>query len=413
MNRLLKRKIALRFFLLALILFLPACTASPGRKATSQKTVVLLSMDGMRWDYPGREHLQAFSEMAERGLKAGRMTPPFPSLTFPSHSTIATGCYADKHGIIANSFLDIKKHKRFTQSGSTASDLKEPPLWVLAERAGIKAAVAAWPCSKGEWRGTAPTYYRPFGAPGWDTGTLKWILKLLKEPGGKRPGLIMAWTSGADHPGHLQGPDGRKVKEAEERADRLLAKLRRQIEALPRDRKIDLIVLSDHGMAAVDRVVDVVSLIPKHAFFPYIAISGPICNVYVRGEGQREQVAAALKKLPAGVKVYEKEHIPAKLHYLNAARTGDFLVLCPLGTTFLGYPGKAGRRRAPPAGMHGYLPEIREMGGIFYAEGPDFEPGSRLKEVRAVDIAPTVCGLLGIPKPADMDGIPILSGAKN
>ena len=269
MKLLLERKITLKWLLPAFVLLLLACAASPGKPAPepTAKTVIVLSMDGMRWDYPSRDHLEAFAQMAERGLKAGRMTPPFPSLTFPSHSTIATGCYPDKHGIVANSFLDVRKHKRFTQSGSTASDLKEPPLWVLAEKAGIRSAVAAWPCSKGAWRGTSPTFFRPFGAPGWDTGTLRWILDLLKQPSSQRPGLIMAWTSGADHPGHLQGPDGVKVHEAEERADHLLATLEKGIEALPADEKVDPIVMSDHGMAAVDRVVDVVSLVPKHAFY--------------------------------------------------------------------------------------------------------------------------------------------------
>ena len=409
MRTLRERQGSLKWILPVFILILLACAASPGNTVKSEKTVIVLSMDGMRWDYPRRDHLEAFARMAEKGLKAGRMTPPFPSLTFPSHSTIATGCYPNKHGIVANSFLDVKKHKRFTQSGSTASDLREPPLWVIAEKAGIRSAVAAWPCSKGEWRGTSPTFFRPFGAPGWDTGTLRWILDQLKKPSSRRPGLIMAWTSGADHPGHLQGPDGAKVIEAERRADHLLAGLEKGIEALPAGEKVDLIVLSDHGMAAVNRVVDVVSLIPKHAFFPYIAVSGPICNIYAKNPAQRDTVARALKRLPPDVKVYEKGSLPPELHYLNDARTGDFVIICPLGSTFLGYPGRSGRRKAPPKGMHGYLPEIGEMGGIFYAEGPDFRVGSRPKEVRAVDVAPTVCKILGIQPPPEMDGTALKS----
>jgi hypothetical protein len=54
--------------------------------------------------------------------------------------------------------------------------------------------------------------------------------------------------------------------------------------------------------------------------------------------------------------------------------------------------------------MHGYLPRIPDMGGIFYAEGPGIPRGKELPEVRAVDVAPSVCAMLGIETPAGMDG---------
>jgi predicted AlkP superfamily pyrophosphatase or phosphodiesterase len=386
---------------LILLAGLLALAAGKGAAHQAPRTVVLLSMDGVRWDYPLRDHLPAFEAMARNGLRAGRMIPPFPSLTFVSHTTIATGCYPDKHGIVANSFLDPSRHRRFSEAGE-ASWLKEPPLWALAADAGLKTAVDAWPCSGGAYHGIRPTYYKPYGDGGSDGGTVTWILDLLARPDSERPRLIMAWTHGADHAGHAEGPDGPAVHEAMKRADALLARLRKGIKALGSEGNVDLIVLSDHGMARVHRTVDVVKYVPKKGFFPYVATSGPVCNVYVRGEPQRRAVARALTKLPKGIEVFTKADCPADLHYGDSPRAGDFILLAAEGTTFRSFYQRTSGDA--PAGMHGYLPRIPDMGGIFYAEGPGIPRGKELPEVRAVDVAPSVCAMLGIETPAGMDG---------
>ncbi len=135
-----------------------AVAAAPGpRPAPTAPAVVLLTMDGVRWDYPQRDALPAFSSMAAAGWTAARLAPPFPSLTFPSHTTLATGVSPARHGIVANGFLDRASDRRFSDERE-ASWLEVPPLWVLAERAGLKAAVRSWPCSQGAWNGTSPSY---------------------------------------------------------------------------------------------------------------------------------------------------------------------------------------------------------------------------------------------------------------
>ncbi len=394
------RLLSFALVLLAGLLVL-AATKAP---VQAPRTVVLVSMDGVRWDYPIRDRLPAFDAMAKDGLHAGRMTPPFPSLTFVSHSTIATGCYPDKHGIVANSFLDPARHRRFSEARK-ASWLEEPPLWVLAARAGLKTAVAAWPLSEGAWRGVEPTYYRPYAEGLSDADTAAWILGLLARPAASRPRLIMAWTHGADHAGHAEGPDGPAVHRAMKRAGALLARLRKGIRALGPGADVDLIVLSDHGMAPVDRTVDVTKLVPKKGFFPYIATSGPVCNIYVRGAAQHRSVARGLAALPKDVKVYTKQDFPRSLRYADSRRTGDFILVADEGATFRSfYQRKAGKA---PAGMHGYDPALPDMGGIFYAEGPGIPRGATVRAMRAVDVAPSVCVLLGIAPPSDMDGRPV------
>jgi len=390
---------------LAAGLFLVLLGANPSPIPRVPPTVVLLSMDGVRWDYPDRDKLPAFGAMAREGRKAQRLTPPFPSLTFASHTTLATGVGPSLHGIVANSFLDRTLDRRFSDEPE-ASWLKAAPLWVLCERAGMKAAVRFWPCSQGSWNGISPSYFRAYESGDHDQETVRWILDLLKRPTGERPRLIMAWTRGADGPGHSEGPDGEGVHRAMARADGLLSQLRAGLRALGPSIRVDLMVVSDHGMAKVDRIVDPLKAIPKEGYFPFVASSGPICNVYVKNETQRRQVAAGLGRLPRDVLAMTRSEAAMRFGYDGGERTGDFVLVCPPGATFSSFSRKSGRDI--PRGMHGYDPALPEMGGVFYAEGPDFPAGKALAEVRAVDIAPTICACLGIPPPPRCEGKSLL-----
>ena len=389
--------------ILGLLFFMGGGPAPPVKPPP---TVVLLSMDGVRWDYPGRDHLPTFRAMAESGLRAGRLTPPFPSLTFPSHATLATGVAPSAHGIVANAFLDRAMDRRFSD-GPEASWLRTEPIWVRCERAGMRAAVRSWPCSQGSWNGVSPSYFRAYESGDHDRETIRWILDLLGRPVGERPRLIVAWTRGADGPGHAEGPDGEGVHRAMAAADGLLAELRAGLKTLDPPVPVDLLVVSDHGMAKVDRVVDPLAVIPKEGYFPFVASSGPVCNITVKNETQRRQVAAGLHRLPRDVLVMTRPEAAARFHYECPDRTGDFVLLCPPGATFSSFGRK--RARDLPRGMHGYDPAVQDMGGILYAEGPHFSPGKALAEVQAVDIAPTVCACLGLSPPPRCEGRNLLN----
>src|SRR5688572_1036656 len=89
--------------------------ASGGRNAARWRDapyVVLVSLDGLRPDYLDRYAAPNLRRMAVRGVRAERMIPVFPSKTFPAHYTMATGLYADRHGIVGNTFEDPRKPGR-------------------------------------------------------------------------------------------------------------------------------------------------------------------------------------------------------------------------------------------------------------------------------------------------------------
>src|SRR4030081_2045034 len=84
-----------------------ACVARiPHTGAAEPPILILVSLDGWRWDYIDRQPAPNLKALAARGVHATAMIPSFPVLTFPNHYTIVTGLYPEHHGIVANTMRD-------------------------------------------------------------------------------------------------------------------------------------------------------------------------------------------------------------------------------------------------------------------------------------------------------------------
>ena len=83
--------------------------------AQSAHYVVLVSLDGFRWDYARRDGATHLLALGKQGVWAPEgMLPSFPSLTFPNHFTIVTGLYPEHTGLVANKFLDPERGARYS-----------------------------------------------------------------------------------------------------------------------------------------------------------------------------------------------------------------------------------------------------------------------------------------------------------
>ena len=126
--------------------------------------VILVSLDGFRYDYPtkyGAPHIQS---MATVGASApDGMLPSYPSLTFPNHLSLVTGLYPEHHGIVANSFYDPAREDTYVytqpMSNGDGTWYSGTPLWSLAEQQGMRSACLFWPGSEAEIAGKRPSYY--------------------------------------------------------------------------------------------------------------------------------------------------------------------------------------------------------------------------------------------------------------
>ena len=371
-------------------------------KAKRAHYVVMVSLDGFRWDYASKWGAPHLLKMAEEGATAPEgMLPSYPSVTFPNHYSLVTGLYPEHHGIVENEFQDPKRdYAEYVNSAHASSSdgswYGGVPLWSLAERKKMRSASMYWVGSEAEIAGTRPSYWVPLDDKFDDEKRIDQVIAWLSLPAAERPHLITLYYSNADHAGHDFGPEAKQTGEAVHHLDALMGELENRLKAtgLP----VNMIVVSDHGMAAlsdrrwlpVDKLVDL-----KDA-----PTAGDL--LYPKTEAEKQRIYNALKaRNDPRFTVYRLKDVPAGLNFNRNLREGDPVLianeLVPITTT-------PKQTTIKGVGAHGFDPErFPEMKAIFYATGPDVKPGVKIAPFRNVDVYDFVCGILGL-KPAKNDG---------
>lgn len=410
-------------FLLFLAIFLPAGsraqTTDPviavdhGSNAAAQQSkhyVVMVSLDGFRYDYAKKYDAKHLLAMAAHGASVPEgMIPSFPSLTFPNHYTLVTGLYPEHHGIVGNQFYDPERKARYSytdpKTSSDGSWYGGTPLWSLAEKQGMRSACFFWPGSEAEIAGERPSFYLHYNDKFPDEKRIAQVIAWLKLPADKRPHFITLYYSEVDHAGHEFGPDSPQVAQAVKHVDELVGTLEKDIVSL--HLPIDLIVLSDHGMERIEGGwIDLDQYAPLDGF----VTAGPF--LYAPSEAAANTAYQKLKAADAAFMVYRRANVPAELHFNSNPREGD-PVIVPRGPYAIRAhaPPASQEDKAPAVGNHGFDPFMMpNMKAIFYAEGPDIRIGVALKPFENVNVYPLVVRLLGLDAPKVDGSLGVLSG---
>lgn len=393
-------------------MLLPLCfllICLPGILLAQTPIVVVISMDGLRHDWPARDGLPAFARMRKDGGEAARLTPVYPSNTFPGHVSLATGTYPDVHGIVDNHFVDSVRG-RYSMSGD-ASWLLAEPLWIAAERQGLKAATYFWVGSETDWRGRKQTYrMAPFDGRRPEQQKVEQILAWLAMPETERPQLIMAYFAGADHVAHDRGPDSAAVRDQLITQDRALGDLLAGIDRLGLWPRLTLLVVSDHGMTAMGDYIDLQSPLGE-AGIEATLTGSVVVHVHLARAEDLQAARQALSRV-VGVKVLMPDEA-ARLRIAPAERMGDLVVTTEPPNILTRPDGFDGtlmgllRFFGWDFGGHGYDPALPDMGASFLAMGRGVAPGTTWGEIHQVDVAPTVTALLGIAPPLAAEGKPV------
>ena len=378
--------------------------------AQSSHYVVLVSLDGFRWDYPAKYGAPHLLALGKQGVWAPQgMLPSFPSLTFPNHFSIVTGLYPEHHGLVANSFYDEARQSRYAISDPKAvgdgSWYTGVPLWSLAESQGMRTACLFWPGSEAAIAGQQPTYYLRFDDKIDPEARIDQVLAWLKLPAADRPHFITLYYSSPDHEGHQFGPDAPETRAAVARVDALVGKLKAGLDAtgLP----IDLVVVSDHGMAKVEG-----GWITLDQFADLAGFETSGALLYGKTEADRERVYNQLKKASGQFVVYRRKDVPAELNFNQNPREGDPVVIATGPYAIRAHAPPAGRPDNPPiAGMHGFDPhKMPEMKASFFAAGPDIVAGKTVAPFENVNLYPWLAHLLGLNPPKTDGSLNVLAG---
>jgi predicted AlkP superfamily pyrophosphatase or phosphodiesterase len=383
------------------LLFLAALAACA--PATSPQSVVLVSIDGFRWDYLDRPEAGTIRSIAAAGVRATRMEPVFPTKTFPNHYTLVTGLYAENHGVVGNTMEDPALG--WFRMGDTAAVLNAAwwggePIWVTAERQGVRAASFFWPGSEAPIGGVRPWRYMPYQDDTPHDVRVRQVLEWLALQD-SAPRMITLYFSVVDGAGHRYGPDAPETGAAIARVDSAVGALWEGIGAQGLRDRVNVILVADHGMAATsrDRVIILDDWLETESY--RVVDWNPVALI-VPAEGREDEVYERLRQVPH-LTTWRREEVPERLRFRRHERITPLVAMADEGwsitsrRTFEAVPGFG------TGGTHGYDPAVESMGALFVAAGPGIAVGREVPRVRSVDVYALMAHLLGL-RPAPHDG---------
>jgi alkaline phosphatase D len=384
------------FVLLTVVLLTGILFGCDGKqKQKDQKPyLVVLSMDGFRWDYTDKVNTPNFDKIARQGVKAKSIVPSFPTKTFPNHYTLATGLYPDHHGIVLNGFYDPVEKRHYSvgnrSSVQDGSFYGGEPIWVTAEKQGVKSASLFWVGSEAEIKGVRPSIWKTYQHKMPYENRIDTVISWLQLPQPERPHLIMWYFDEPDSEGHQSGPDGLKTFDTIERLDSLLGVFLVKLEVLPIADQINFIVTSDHGMCATsdDRVVMLNEYIPEE-WVEEIQGNSPVWTIKAK-EGYKNNIEEKLAEIEH-VTAWPSAKVPEHLHYGKNPRTLDFVVVADSAWSVF-----YDRKGSYFGGAHGYDDGNTDMHAIFYGVGPIFKTNYFQPSFTNVSLYPLMCEILNL-----------------
>ena len=385
----------------------PAPAPVSGPEAAAAPPLIVVSFDGFRWDYLDLYPTPNLRRLAREGVHAERLLPSFPTKTFPNHYTLVTGLYPEHHGIVSNTMGDERFQALFSLSireeVSAGRWWEGEPIWVTAERQGRIATVFFWPGSEAEIQGIRPTFWMPYDPEADDVERLEQALSWLDRPEGERPDLILIYFDEPDGAGHRSGPLSDETREQVVRVDGLAARLRAGLEARGLFDAVDLLVVSDHGMAEVapERAI----VLEEYLDLDEVRVLDPSTMALLwPAPGQLDATLAALAGAHPHLHVARREEMPERLHYRDHPRIAPLVAWADPGwLIYTTHAERERRQQSVTRGNHGYDPAAPEMHAILIGHGPSFRRDFTLPAVENVDLYELLCALLGL-EPAPNDG---------
>ncbi|HBK47217.1 MAG TPA: alkaline phosphatase family protein [Xanthomonadaceae bacterium] len=387
-------------------LLLAACSTAPApssQASAAHAKLLLVSIDGLRADVLDRALAPNLSRIAAQGVRAQWMNPSYPSLTFPNHYSIVTGLRPDHHGIVHNSMSDDALGTFRLSDREAVGDARwwaGRPIWVGAEKAGIRSATWAWPGSEAAIQGVRPSRWQRFDGSIPPDARVDTVLGWLAETGPDAPRLLTLYFDQVDHAGHDHGPASPQYAAAVRQVDAAIGRL---LDGMERQRAVastDIVVVSDHGMAevAADHVVAVEDMVPVDE--AKVVSIGQSIGIEPL-PGQQARAEARLLGAHERYDCWRKAELPTRWHYGSNPRVPPIVCQMHEGWDALPAERLAERRRGGTRGSHGYDPALPSMRAVFLAQGPSFARGRTVPAIDNVDVYPLLARLLGIDAAAN------------
>ncbi len=438
------------YFVLALLVAsLWFCPGAVAQDQAQPPLLVMISIDGLRPDYITAADAHGakvpnLRRFLKEGAYAEGVTGVVPTVTYPSHTTLVTGVWPAKHGILANTTFDPLQ-KNYQGWYWYTEDIRVPTLWDAAGKAGRATASIQWPVTVGApitwdipefWRANTEDdakLLRAVSTPGllaearseigpYSGGTdasvegdenrgryAQWMLEK------KRPGLLLLHLIALDHVEHEAGPFSPEAIAVLESLDAVIGKVRESAERLAPGRAY-VAVVSDHGFAKTDaqlnlfpafRDAKLFSVDDKGKIADWKAmpwVTGGSAAIVLKDPGdvatlaQVRELLAKLASDPAnGIdRVLDADELHKRGGYPNAS---FFVSLKPGWRTGYSLEGPV-LSKTKPGGTHGQLPDVPDLRAAFFLVGPGVPAGRSLGVIDMRDVAPTLAHEAGLALPS-------------
>jgi predicted AlkP superfamily pyrophosphatase or phosphodiesterase len=374
-------------------------------------TVILISLDGFRYDYVDKFQTPTLLALARDGVRAKWMIPSFPTKTFPNHYTIVTGLYPEHHGIVENNIYDFGEVFRIDDRKQVQDGRWwwGEPIWVTAAKQGQVAGSYFFVGSEAEIAGTRPSIWRTYNGRVPPEMRVDKVLGWLDRPVNERPTMIAMYFSDTDDAGHEFGPDAEETRYAALNADRYVRQLVDGLASRGISDNVNIIVVSDHGMAARDQrnavVMDDYFDTTDKTLADPVLTTGEIWQIFPK-PGKENFLIGRLKDIRHAT-CWRKRDIPERLHYNSGRRIAPIVCSSDEGWSMTSRKRFEEAQKSPDLemvrGAHGYDNRYQSMQATFIARGPAFKRGYVAEPFENIEVYNLMCEILGL-KPAKNDG---------
>ena len=440
-----RRLVAALVTVAALVATSPSvCAADPARAPI----VILVSIDGLAAAnfHDPKMDIPTLRWMAQNGARAERMEVAFPSVTWPTHTTLVTGVGAGRHGVIANAFFDRAQKKKVPLIMDAHFDKEElvqaPTIYDVAHRAGLKTAGINWPASRNakhlDWQlpdvGDQAIYDRtstpallaalkakglPFekqaewakagmaGKPMRDWMYTRAAEHVLRE---HQPNVLVLHLVSVDSASHSYGQHSAETRWAANDADHRIRDLVDTVKAAGLESRTTFFVTADHGFSDFTKNINLTVLLKQKGLMTpagnqvAFVSEGGAGMLYILDPAAREKILAELVpmlKATEGIEAVFPSSEFASIGHVTAeknSKSPDILIAAAEGYAFTENAAAKDLITAVGGtrGTHGNYTKNPLMDATFVAWGAAIKRGATLPRMRSVDVAPTMAAILGL-----------------
>lgn len=388
-----------RFVFLA-FLFPSPVYAVFAQQADDQRLIVI-AVDALGADLIDTYKPPHLNALANEGVRAKWMEPVFPTVTFTNFTSLATGVGPEKHGVVYNNFYDATLGKTMENEEGAASGrwFSAEPIWLTAERQGKRSATFYWSGATEAINVVRASYVRePYDDDVSHEERVKAVLGWVDMPADNRPSFISVYFSDIDTAGHMTFPGSERHIEAIARVDETIGKLIDGLRSRGLYDKVNIIVVSDHGMLKVERKNNLVLDNYLDDTKTDRVIPGSTLTQIFPKAGEERAVVNFLSKAEH-MGCYAKRKIPSGFHYRNNPRIAPVVCIADSGYIIINKQRSEEWAKKPPepfVGIHGYDNKLPAMRATFIARGPAFKRGVIIDPIKNTDVYNIMATTLGL-----------------